>query len=109
VYEQITLCVICRVLLVLILVEIMHTVVLSLRAHHLVTQPLLAVGLAAPLALAAVLVPYRTRLPNTDAALALAAGGVVHGRRGGEAGASGSSPSSPARPSQPATRPAGRT
>lgn len=36
-----------RVLLVLILVEIMHTVVLSLRAHHLVTQPLLAVGLVA--------------------------------------------------------------
>ena len=46
-YEQITLGVICRVLLVLILVEIMHTVVLSLRAHHLVTQPLLAVGLVA--------------------------------------------------------------
>lgn len=36
-----------RVLLVLILVEIVHTVVLSLRAHHLVTQPLLAVGLVA--------------------------------------------------------------
>ena len=36
-----------QVLLVLILVEIMHTVVLSLRAHHLVTQPLLAVGLVA--------------------------------------------------------------
>lgn len=36
-----------RVLLALILVEIMHTVVLSLRAHHLVTQPLLAVGLVA--------------------------------------------------------------
>jgi uncharacterized membrane protein (DUF373 family) len=36
-----------RVLLVLILVEIMHTVVLSLRAHHLVTKPLLAVGLVA--------------------------------------------------------------
>ena len=36
-----------RMLLVLILVEIMHTVVLSLRAHHLVTQPLLAVGLVA--------------------------------------------------------------
>jgi uncharacterized membrane protein (DUF373 family) len=36
-----------RVLLVLIMVEIMHTVVLSLRAHHLVTQPLLAVGLVA--------------------------------------------------------------
>jgi hypothetical protein len=28
-------------------------------------------GLAAPLALAAVLVPFRTSLPNTDAALAL--------------------------------------
>lgn len=36
-----------RALLVLILVEIMHTVVLSLRAHHLVAQPLLAVGLVA--------------------------------------------------------------
>ncbi len=36
-----------RILLVLILVEIMHTVVLSLRAHHLVAQPLLAVGLVA--------------------------------------------------------------
>ena len=36
-----------QVLLVLILVEIMHTVVLSLRAHHLVTKPLLAVGLVA--------------------------------------------------------------
>ncbi len=36
-----------QVLLVLILVEIVHTVVLSLRAHHLVAQPLLAVGLVA--------------------------------------------------------------
>jgi uncharacterized membrane protein (DUF373 family) len=36
-----------QVLLALILVEIMHTVVLSLRAHHLVAQPLLAVGLVA--------------------------------------------------------------
>jgi uncharacterized membrane protein (DUF373 family) len=36
-----------RMLLVLILVEIMHTVVLSLRAHHLVAQPLLSVGLVA--------------------------------------------------------------
>jgi uncharacterized membrane protein (DUF373 family) len=36
-----------RVLLVLILIEIMHTVVLSLRAHHLVAQPLLTVGLVA--------------------------------------------------------------
>lgn len=36
-----------RILLVLILVEIVHTVVLSLRAHHLVAQPLLTVGLVA--------------------------------------------------------------
>lgn len=36
-----------RVLLVLILVEIVHTVVLSLRAHHLVAQPLITVGLVA--------------------------------------------------------------
>jgi len=34
-------------LLALILIEILHTVVLSLRAHRLVTQPLLAVGLVA--------------------------------------------------------------
>jgi uncharacterized membrane protein (DUF373 family) len=33
-----------RVLLVLILVEIVHTVVLSLRAHHLVAQPFIIVG-----------------------------------------------------------------
>jgi len=36
-----------RVLLVLILVEIVHTVVLSLRAHHLVAQPFIVVGLIA--------------------------------------------------------------
>ena len=36
-----------RVLLVLILIEIVHTVVLSLRAHHLVAQPFIIVGLVA--------------------------------------------------------------
>src|SRR5271157_2692168 len=36
-----------RVLLVLILVEIVHTVVLSLQAHHLVAQPFIIVGLVA--------------------------------------------------------------
>ena len=36
-----------RILLTLILVEIVHTVVLSLRAHHLVAQPLIVVGLVA--------------------------------------------------------------
>ena len=36
-----------QVLLVLILVEIVHTVVLSLRAHTLVPQPFIVVGLVA--------------------------------------------------------------
>jgi len=36
-----------RVLLVLILVEIVHTVVLSVRAHTLVPEPFLIVGLVA--------------------------------------------------------------
>lgn len=36
-----------RALLVLILVEIVHTVVLSLRAHQLVAQPFIVVGLVA--------------------------------------------------------------
>jgi uncharacterized membrane protein (DUF373 family) len=36
-----------RVLLVLILVEIVHTVVLSLRAHRLLAQPFIIVGLIA--------------------------------------------------------------
>jgi uncharacterized membrane protein (DUF373 family) len=36
-----------RVLLVLILVEIVHTVVLSLQAHRLVAQPFIVVGLIA--------------------------------------------------------------
>jgi uncharacterized membrane protein (DUF373 family) len=36
-----------RVLLVLILVEILHTVVLSLRAHQLAAQPFIVVGLVA--------------------------------------------------------------
>jgi len=36
-----------RALLVLILVEIVHTVVLSLRTHHLAAQPFIVVGLVA--------------------------------------------------------------
>jgi uncharacterized membrane protein (DUF373 family) len=36
-----------QVLLVLILIEIVHTVVLSLRAHRLVAQPVIVVGLIA--------------------------------------------------------------
>jgi uncharacterized membrane protein (DUF373 family) len=36
-----------EVLLVLILIEILHTVVLSLRTHRLLAQPFIAVGLVA--------------------------------------------------------------
>jgi uncharacterized membrane protein (DUF373 family) len=36
-----------RILLVLILVEIVHTVILSLRAHRLAAEPFIAVGLIA--------------------------------------------------------------
>jgi uncharacterized membrane protein (DUF373 family) len=58
-----------RVLLVLILVEIMHTVVLSLRAHHLVTQPLLAVGLVA--VIRKILFVLSSEAPASTAELAL--------------------------------------
>ena len=36
-----------KVLLVLILIEIVHTVVLSLRAHKLIAQPFIVIGLVA--------------------------------------------------------------
>jgi uncharacterized membrane protein (DUF373 family) len=58
-----------RVLLVLILVEIMHTVVLSLRAHHLVAQPLLAVGLVA--VIRKILFVLSSEAPVSSAELAL--------------------------------------
>ena len=64
-----------RVLLVLILVEIMHTVVLSLRAHHLVTQPLLAVGLVA--AIRKVLFVLSSETTASTAELALLIGMVA--------------------------------
>jgi uncharacterized membrane protein (DUF373 family) len=58
-----------RVLLVLILVEIMHTVVLSLRAHHLVAQPLLGVGLVA--VIRKILFVLSSEEPVSSTALAL--------------------------------------
>ena len=58
-----------RVLLVLILVEIMHTVVLSLRAHHLVTQPLLAVGLVAVIRKILFVLSSETQASTTELAL----------------------------------------
>jgi uncharacterized membrane protein (DUF373 family) len=61
-----------RVLLVLILVEIMHTVVLSLRAHHLVTQPLLAVGLVAVIRKILFVLSSEEAVSSTELALLIA-------------------------------------
>jgi uncharacterized membrane protein (DUF373 family) len=61
-----------RVLLVLILVEIMHTVVLSLRAHHLVTQPLLAVGLVAVIRKILFVLSSEETVSSTELALLIA-------------------------------------
>jgi uncharacterized membrane protein (DUF373 family) len=61
-----------RVLLVLILVEIMHTVVLSLRAHHLVTQPLLAVGLVAVIRKVLFILSSEAAASTTELALLIA-------------------------------------
>jgi uncharacterized membrane protein (DUF373 family) len=61
-----------RVLLVLILVEIMHTVVLSLRAHHLVTQPLLAVGLVAVIRKVLFVLSSEATASTTELALLIA-------------------------------------
>jgi len=61
-----------RVLLVLILVEIMHTVVLSLRAHHLVTKPLLAVGLVAVIRKILFVLSSEETVGSTELALLIA-------------------------------------
>jgi uncharacterized membrane protein (DUF373 family) len=61
-----------RVLLVLILVEIMHTVVLSLRAHHLVAQPLLAVGLVAVIRKILFVLSSQEPVSSTELALLIA-------------------------------------
>lgn len=61
-----------RVLLVLILVEIMHTVVLSLRAHHLVAQPLLAVGLVAVIRKILFVLSSEEAVSSTELALLIA-------------------------------------
>ena len=65
-----------RVLLVLILVEIMHTVVLSLRAHHLVAQPLLAVGLVAVIRKILFVLSSEEPVSSTELALLIAMIGV---------------------------------
>jgi uncharacterized membrane protein (DUF373 family) len=61
-----------RVLLVLILVEIVHTVVLSLRAHHLVAQPFIIVGLVAAIRRILVDLSGTATVPTAQLALLIA-------------------------------------
>ena len=61
-----------RVLLVLILVEIVHTVVLSLRAHTLVPQPFIVVGLVAVIRKILFILGNQTRIPTAELALLIA-------------------------------------
>jgi uncharacterized membrane protein (DUF373 family) len=58
-----------RVLLVLILVEIVHTVVLSLRAHRLAAQPFIVVGLVAVIRRILFLLSNEKGIPTTELAL----------------------------------------
>jgi uncharacterized membrane protein (DUF373 family) len=62
-----------RVLLVLILVEIVYTVVLSLRAHRLVAQPFIVVGLIAVIRrILFVLTPGTAAVSTAELALLIA-------------------------------------
>jgi uncharacterized membrane protein (DUF373 family) len=61
-----------RVLLVLILVEIVHTVVLSLRAHTLVPQPFIVVGLVAVIRKILFLMSNSTNASSSELALLVA-------------------------------------
>jgi uncharacterized membrane protein (DUF373 family) len=61
-----------RVLLVLILIEIVHTVVLSLRAHHLVAQPFIIVGLVAVIRKILVVLSGTGTIPTSQLALLIA-------------------------------------
>ena len=61
-----------QVLLVLILVEIVHTVVLSLRSHRLAAQPFIVVGLVAVIRRILVLLSTYGPKDNTELALLIA-------------------------------------
>ena len=61
-----------QVLLVLILVEIVHTVVLSLRAHTLVPQPFIVVGLVAVIRKLLFVLGNQQTIPTTVLALYIA-------------------------------------
>jgi len=66
-----------RALLVLILVEIVHTVVLSLRAHRLVAQPFIVVGLIAVIRRILLVLTPGSGVGLSTAELALLIGMVV--------------------------------
>ncbi len=63
-----------RALLVLIIVEIVYTVMLSLRAHQLVVQPFIIIGLIAVIRriLSGLTPGSKAVLPNTELALLIA-------------------------------------
>jgi uncharacterized membrane protein (DUF373 family) len=61
-----------RVLLVLILVEIVHTVVLSLRAHRLIAQPFIVVGLVAVIRRILFVLSNEEKISNAELGLLIA-------------------------------------
>jgi len=61
-----------QILLVLILVEIVHTVVLSLRAHRLAAQPFIIVGLVAVIRRILFVLSSQVRVNTTELALLIA-------------------------------------
>jgi uncharacterized membrane protein (DUF373 family) len=61
-----------RVLLVLILVEIVHTVVLSLRAHRLAAQPFIVVGLVAVIRRILLLLSSETKIDVPELGILIA-------------------------------------
>lgn len=66
-----------RVLLVLILVEIVYTVVLTLRAHRLVAQPFIVIGLIAVIRRVLVVFTPQSHVMESAADLALLIGMVA--------------------------------
>jgi uncharacterized membrane protein (DUF373 family) len=61
-----------QILLVLILVEIVHTVVLSLRAHRLAAQPFIVVGLVAVIRRILLVLSSEVKVNTTELALLIA-------------------------------------
>lgn len=61
-----------QILLVLILVEIVHTVVLSLRAHRLAAQPFIVVGLVAVIRRILFLLSSEAKVNNVELGLDIA-------------------------------------